>query len=92
MGGEGAMSFNPCTNNKEYEDYLNSDCWVCRESPTQAHYWRRLDRTVEEYREGLFKCRHCGEVRKMVVGKGSEVDVLLSRGIQGRPSVVAKLG
>ena len=23
----------------EYENYLNSDVWKCKKSPTGAHYW-----------------------------------------------------
>lgn len=52
---------------KDFDDYLVSDCWKCDKSPTNAHHWRRLDQTEQLFREGWFMCQCCGDTKRMIV-------------------------
>ena len=45
-----------------YQEYLMSDDWKCKESPSGAHHWVE-NRTLYKDHSG-FQCVHCGEERQ----------------------------
>lgn len=40
-----------------YNEYVQSGCWKCSQSPTHAHHWIGDN-------DNVFTCRYCGEVKE----------------------------
>ncbi len=47
-----------------YNEYIASDVWKCKDSPSGAHYWVQMVETEKLAGEGYFCCKYCHDVRK----------------------------
>ena len=54
------VMFNPTSISRADAHYIRSGSWICKPSPTGAHYWVE----VREIESGLFVCKYCLERRK----------------------------
>ena len=41
-------------------EYILNGCWICKKSPTGAHYWKE----VPSVKPGMFVCIYCFESRE----------------------------
>lgn len=62
-----------------YRRYAEGKTWRCGDSPTGAHYWVDVEGS-----HGLFRCKHCNDVRKFPVSLDAAIRATyrLSKGLE----------
>jgi len=49
----------------KYEEYMASDVWRCKDSPTGGHHW--IERRIDGLSKGQFYCKWCYDARHFPV-------------------------
>jgi len=45
-----------------YQEYLRSDAWKCKESPSGAHHW--IESRIPSEERNAFQCIYCGQEKQ----------------------------